>query len=269
MSQRRGSRLTVGLKRTLLRFPALAQANIVRRRLAAHYRSVTGELRYAPSEWGFNESLYQKDFFRQAFQALRYNAIEGDYAEFGCFGATTFTLAYGAARLVGHPAHLWAFDSFRGLPDSTDPRDAHEGWVEGAMAMTEPDFIERCLANGLPRNAFTTVPGFYSDSLSAGVGGARPQRICFAYIDCDLYSSTAEVLRFLGPRLCNGAVIAFDDYFCFSATHPSGERLAAIDYFNDDQPWRLVPYVQWGWYGMSFMIEDRNAAAISSFHETS
>lgn len=265
MSERTSNRLNVSIKRRLLRFPFIARGNHVRRRLAAQYQAVTNDLRFAPSDQVFNESLERKELFRRAFQALAYNGIKGDYAEFGCFGAATFTLAWGAARLVGHPAHLWAFDSFQGLPPSSDPRDAHDGWTEGAMSMTEPLFIDRCLENGLPREDFTTVAGYYSDSLDSGARGDRPERICFAYIDCDLYSSTRDVLLFLGPRLCNGAVLAFDDYFCFSETHPSGERIAAAEYFADHASWRLVPFVQWGWHGMSFMVEDRRTAAPTAF----
>lgn len=265
MSERATSGLSASIKRRLLRFPVIARGNQVRRRLAAQYQAVTNDLRYADSDQIFNESLDRKELFRRAFQALAYNCIKGDYAEFGCFSASTFTLAWGAAQLVGHPAHLWAFDSFEGLPPSTDPRDAHDGWVEGAMSMTESLFVDRCLERGLPRDAFTTVAGYYSDSLAKDAPGDRPETICFAYIDCDLYTSTRDVLSFLGPRLCNGAVVAFDDYFCFSETHSSGERLAAAEYFAEHPRWRLVPYVQWGWHGMSFMVEDRTGAPVTGF----
>jgi hypothetical protein len=134
------------------------------------------------------------------------------------------------------------------------------------MAMTEADFVGTCLERGVPRSDFTVVPGFYANSLSAPGPSGHPERISFAYVDCDLYSSTVDVLRFLEPRLCNGAVIAFDDYYCFSQTHPSGERLAAAEVFGDHPRWNLVPYMQWGWYGMSFMVEDRAAGPLKPFH---
>jgi hypothetical protein len=196
-------------------------------------------------------------FYCRAFQALIYNGIEGDYAEFGCFGAKTFTQAWRARQVVGHAAHLWAFDSFEGLPQASDPRDVHLGWTEGAMSMTEADFVATCLAEGVHRNSFTTVPGFYASSLAPDANGRRPDTICFAYIDCDLYTSTLDALWFVVPRLCHGAVIACDDYFCYSKTHPSGERLAITEIFADHPRWRLIPYIQWGWYGMSFLVEDR------------
>jgi O-methyltransferase len=239
---------------------SLAAISRVRRLTADSVWSMAREMAYRPSEQSRPDLVALKSFMRQAFQALAYNDINGDYAEFGCFGGRTFVLAKGAAGLVGHSAHLWAFDSFEGLPASDDPRDAHVGWSEGAMAMTEQAFITHCRNMGLTAHDFTTVKGFYSDTLISDASGPRPDRVCFAYIDCDLYSSTSDVLRFLGPRLCNGAVIAFDDYFCFSKSHPSGERIAAIEYFERNDQWDIVPYIQWGWNGMSFMVESKNSA---------
>lgn len=227
----------------------------VGRLLLAEVQGAAGDLRYYPSDRWRSDARDRKDFMRRAFQALVYNGIDGDYAEFGCYGATTFTLAWGASRLVGHQAHLWGFDSFAGLPATADPRDVHAGWVEGEMHTDEGRFVDLCLSRGLPRQDFTTVPGFYADSLRPTAPGPRPDRIAFAFVDCDLYTSTVDVLRFLGPRLRHGMILAFDDYFCSGTESPSGERLAAGEFFAANPDWQLVPYIQWGWNGMSFMVE--------------
>lgn len=78
-----------------------------------------------------------------------------------------------------------------------------------------------------------------------------------AYVDCDLYSSTAEVLRFLGTRLKHGMIVAFDDYYCWSGTAVSGERNACNEFFAGHPEFRLLPYLPFGWHGMSFVIEDK------------
>jgi len=236
-------------------------ADVVRRTLSSLQRTAR-PVHPEPLELFYQDEQDDLErFMRRVFYMLFYNNIAGDYAEFGCHGARTFTLAARTSPMVGHGAHLWAFDSFEGLPPSGDPRDQHSGWTAGAMAMSESAFIEACLAQGVERDAFTTVPGFYSDSLSAGAPGPRPERVCFAYIDCDLYTSTLEALRFLEGRLCHGAVLALDDYYCYSETHPSGERLAVLEIFEDHPRWRLVPYRHWGWNGQSFVIEDRLTGA--------
>jgi hypothetical protein len=217
-----------------------------------------GDLTYHPSDLWREEARDLRAFMRRVFTYLAYNKIEGDYAEFGCYGARTFTLAYRAAELIGYDTHFWAFDSFRGLPASDDPRDVHPDWPAGAMAMSEHEFVERCAESGLPRAAFTTVPGFYAGSLAPDARGRRPERISFGYVDCDLYTSGVQVLEFLGPRLRHGMVIAFDDYYCYGPASPSGERVAAREFFAANDRWHLVPYIQWGWYGMSFIVEERS-----------
>ncbi|MEJ7582535.1 MAG: TylF/MycF/NovP-related O-methyltransferase [Acidimicrobiales bacterium] len=212
---------------------------------------------FHPSDRWREEFLALKTFMRRAFQVVAYNGIDGDYVEFGCCGGRTFTLAWRAAHLVGYPTHLWAFDSFQGLPATNDPRDDHPGWVQGAMRMTEGSFRELCAARGIPSQGFTTVAGFYTDSLAPEAEGPRPDRISVAYVDCDLYTSTTQVLEFLNPRLRHGMVLAFDDYYCFGPSTPSGERLATAEFFGASERWQLLPYLQFGWYGMSFIVEDK------------
>jgi O-methyltransferase len=211
--------------------------------------------RFLPPNSGLDERLGRKLFLERAFRALSFNGIPGDYAEFGCWSAATFKIAYRTSRLIdGHPRHLWGFDSFAGLPAPVDRRDAHPMWKAGGMAMSEEDFRQACAAAGMNAHEYTTVPGFYERTLRDPVG-PRPQQIALAYVDCDMYSSTREVLAFLAPRLQQGMVIAFDDYFCFGPDATSGNRLAAGEFFAGRPDWRPVPFLPVGWHGMSFMME--------------
>ena len=52
-------------------------------------------------------------------------------------------------------------------------------------------------------------------------------------------------------------IIAFDDYFCWSATQVSGERRAMLEFFGGHEKWQLVPFIQFGWHGQSFVVEDK------------
>ena len=205
---------------------------------------------------GPQERLGRQHFFYNAFKALTFNGIDGDYAEFGCWGGRTFALAYGEARRHGHGADLWAFDSFEGLPEQTDDKDDHPVWVEGNLATSLEGFHAICASNGIPRNKYHVVPGFYDQTLPALGSDGEPGNIALAYIDCDLYSSTMTVLEFLQPRLKHGMIIAFDDYFCWSSTQLSGERRAQLEFFSRNPQWNLLPYVQYGWHGQSFIVED-------------
>jgi len=207
---------------------------------------------------GLRERLYRQEFFYHAFNALAYNKIEGDYVEFGSHGGMTFSLAYHEAQRHSHNAKFWAFDSFRGLPAPKDKKDDHPVWQEGSMSTSIENFHLICKNNRIPRNKYDIVPGFYENTLPMISLTDQPSDISLAYIDCDLYSSSLTVLTFLLPRLKHGMIIAFDDYFCYSSSQISGERRAMREVFNKHQKWELVPYIQYGWAGNSFIVEDKN-----------
>lgn len=211
----------------------------------------------------------RREFFRKAFLTLGFNGIAGDYAEFGCYTGTTFALAWEEhRRAAGHLEFLayreaqnrffWALDSFRGLPAPTGPADEHPAWAPGSLAMSVEEFHRVCAGKGIPRSSYETVEGYYEETLSrAGSGRRLPQDIALAYVDCDLYSSIRAVLRFLLSRMKHGMILALDDYFVYSSTQVSGARRACVEFFDGDADWRLLPYVQFAWGGMSFIVESK------------
>ena len=222
------------------------------------------------------EQSERRDFFRRAFFALFFNQISGDYAEFGCWTGTTFTLAYEESRhaeaviaswggSVRPACGLWAFDSFSGLPAPRFHEDEHPRWVPGALKTSLEEFHTLLAARDVPRSAYQVVPGFFEETLAKPTSDASlPRDIALAYVDCDLYSSTLTVLQFLLPRLKHGMIIAFDDYYCCSSNQLSGERRAQLEIFDENPEWTLIPYLQFGWHGMSFLVESRRLAPRAS-----
>ena len=194
------------------------------------------------------------DFFWDAFLALHLNGISGDYAEFGCNTGGSFVPAHDAMTAFPTDRHMWAFDSWQALPDD-HPRDAHPAWALGVGGAGIDNFHAAVASHGVPRNAYTSVEGYYSETLPAlGTDGA-PTDIALAYIDCDLYSSTVTVLEFLAPRLKHGMIVAFDDYFCWSPTEASGERVALDEFLRAHPQWRFSRYRNIHWAGLSFVVE--------------
>ena len=211
-----------------------------------------------------HETDLRRAFFWAAFKVLRFNGIDGDYVEFGSDGAITFRLAFDRMRDLGPARHLWAFDSFAGLPESSDDRDRHPRWIARSMATDLATFHQICRGHGMPPDSYTAVAGFYDDTLRAMSPADPPTNIALAYIDCDMYSSTKAVLDFLAPRLKHGMILAFDDYFCWAADELSGERRAFLEAFGGAEGlngrWNLVPYRDIGWVGASFMVERADLA---------
>ena len=207
-------------------------------------------------DWYRLEWPPRRDFYSKAFKMLSFNRISGDYAEFGC-GQRSLTLAFRESRRVGLNCKLWGFDSFEGLPEREGLFDEHPKWVPGTMKEPIERLHQHARWYGLkPGTDYELVQGFYKETLRRK---ALPQDLCLAYLDCDLHSSATDVLEFLQPRLKNGMIIAFDDYFCYSVEQMSGERRASLEMFTEDPGWNLVPYVQFGWFGMSFVVEAKQS----------
>lgn len=202
-------------------------------------------------------------FFWDAAVALSVNAISGDYVEFGSWGGNTLRLAHERFRHTGAGRHLWAFDSFQGLPEAADPRDHHPGWHSGGAGQGGVDaFYAMCDDHGIPRPAYTAVEGYYDDTLPPLGADGGPTDIALVYLDCNMYSSTVSALRFLSPRLKHGMIIAFDDYWCWSSTEVSGER-SAFDEFRAAHPqWHFERFKDVNWGGLSFVVERAAATAV-------
>jgi O-methyltransferase len=198
---------------------------------------------------------FKRAFFWNAFKALEFNGISGDYAEFGSHGARTFRLAWDQIQQRRPERHLWAFDSFCGLPAGTTSGDPHPKWTAGAMATDLAIFRQICHSHGIGATDYTVVEGFYEQSLANLAPDSAPKDIALAYVDCDLHSSTRAVLNFLLPRLKPGMIIGFDDYFCWSKDQISGERRALLEFISDATRWHFERYRDFGWTGTSFVVE--------------
>ena len=195
------------------------------------------------------------EFFLDAFTALNVNGISGDYVEFGSAGATTMRAAHDVVGHTSVPRHLWAFDSFQGLPEAADPRDHHPGWYSGGAGQGGVEaFRAMCDDHGVPRSAYTTVVGYYDETLPA-LGDGGPTDVALAYLDCNMYSSTVAALDFLSPRLKQGMVLAFDDYWCWSAGDVSGERSAFLEFAAAHPQWHFERFKDVHRAGVSFVVE--------------
>ena len=94
---------------------------------------------------------------------------------------------------------VYGFDSFDGIPEYWN------GNPVGAFAQKKlpkvPNNVEFVV--GL---FDATLPGFLEE---------HDEAVSLLHVDCDLYSSTVTIFDALGPRLQEGAVILFDEYYNF------------------------------------------------------
>ena len=138
------------------------------------------------------------NILQSALRLLDFNGIDGDYVEFGCFRAETLPLVHRIYRTLPMQRHLWALDSFQGIPAPQGFRDLHPRWSEGRKFTSAADFQRRYRRHGVPESAMTTVICPYPE-LNALAADQLPDNIALVYVNCYLHSQVVHVLELLRP----------------------------------------------------------------------
>ena len=198
------------------------------------------------------------NILRSALRLLDFNGIDGDYVEFGCFRAETLPLAHRINRMLPMQRHLWAIDSFQGIPAPQGFRDLHPRWSEGRKFTSVAEFQRRCRRHGVPESAMTTIVCPYPE-LTTLPADQLPDNIALAYVNCYLHSQVEQVLELLRPRLKQGMLIAFDNYFACSRFHQSGDRAAFERFQRSTDAFHFCRYQTFGFAGCSFLSEEHFA----------
>jgi hypothetical protein len=138
-------------------------------------------------------------------EALTHVNIEGMVLEFGVYQGKTIEI------IASHFSNntIWGFDSFEGLP---------EDWFTKLDKSTCKFKKGRWAVDQLPivSNNVNLIKGFYKDSVPPWIKNVSMTDVKFIHIDCDLYSSTKEVLTFLNDYIVPGTVIVFDEFYPWS-----------------------------------------------------
>lgn len=126
--------------------------------------------------------------------ALQHIAMDGIIAEFGVAKGNTLKHII---KIISDK-DIYGFDSFEGLPE-----DWRTGFMQGAFSVdTVAEFPEH----------IHLQKGYFEDTLPNFVL-ANHENCAFLHIDCDLYSSTKTIFKYLGHRIVQGSIIVFDEYF--------------------------------------------------------
>lgn len=164
----------------------------------------------APS-WGQRavDPVRVEGFIRVFDHVLQLNR-RGDYLEFGVYDGTSLKLAYREIRLRKLNMRLFGFDGFQGLPEADG---AHR---KGSCFCPRPLLERNIRAAGVNINKITIIEGLYSQSLTQEVRVQHQlNSAALVHINCDLYSSTCDVLTFIEDIVGPGTVILFDDWRVF------------------------------------------------------
>jgi hypothetical protein len=165
----------------------------------------------------------RETLFASAFERLRTVGTTGDYVEFGVYRGASFMTNWRLAQRYGfRDMRFFAFDSFTGLPEEEGPI-----WKFGMYSCSKERFMNVIRKAGADLNRVTAVEGIFSETLTPRTKlkyGLR--KAAFVHVDCDLYTSTKQVLGFITDLIGHGTVLAFDDWQCFEGNEQAGEPKA-------------------------------------------
>jgi hypothetical protein len=150
--------------------------------------------------------------------------------EFGVADGYAFTKKVFATRYlnVEDDVICHGFDSFKGLPDTEDPRDRASivggDWKAGEY-QGQYDALHAYLTKKYKN--WRLHKGFFEETLTVGfLEELRTHKPILVWIDCDYYTSARTVLERLIPYLPSGCVIYFDEYeFNFGSRFTGEARL--------------------------------------------
>ncbi len=148
----------------------------------------------------------------RAYRALYKIAAElapnDTWAEFGvgCGHNTTKHLRH----VLGADGHLYLFDSWTGIPEAWKLSEHH---IEPIGKWKFPSSVGIRLQQ--LDNRLIITDGFFKDTIPNVL---FPEQLGLIHIDCDIYSSTRDVLFGLNKFIDTGTVIIFDEligYQCY------------------------------------------------------
>lgn len=151
----------------------------------------------------------------------------GDVYEFGVYeGGSMKTL-----RDIFPHDHLWGFDSFVGLPETSGDVQ-QQGFAKGQFGKHASSFSIQGLSESLGRTGKVDfIQGFYNVSLTPSLREAKQMRPAqYIDIDCDLYVSSAQALDWIFSNgiAVPGTLIGYDDWWV-NPCSKGGEQLQPLE----------------------------------------
>lgn len=190
-----------------------------------------------------------KNMLITAFGYVKGNQIEGDFCEFGTLFGDISIDSYYLNRKQNSKRKLYFFDSFEGLPATPEPY-SQSLLKPGSFAFSLINYKNRLKKFGVNLDSLEIVSGFFDKTLQQR---QNPSKIAIAWVDCDLYTSTSAVLKFLTGKLSQGSLLILDDYFLFDNPN-MGTRLAVKEWLESNPNYQLTHYRDFHWAGRAFIF---------------
>lgn len=141
-----------------------------------------------------------------ALQAVVEMNIPGDVVELGChMGSTSFYIQALLMRM-NCKKRFHVYDSFMGLPDKHEFDGDERKYRKGDCQSTEEAFVEHFISRRI------AIPEVHSGWFAEIPDEEYPDKICFAFLDSDFYTSITDSWQKIYHKLSKGAVVCIHDY---------------------------------------------------------
>lgn len=171
--------------------------------------------------------LRRLDNTQSCIQDVVRDGVAGDLIETGVWrGGSAIFMRAVLAALGDTSRTVWVADSFAGLPPPDPANPADEGdlhWTQPFLAVSLEEVKANFARYGLLDDQVRFLPGWFGQTLPT----ADIERLAVLRVDCDMYSSTMDVLRALYPKVAAGGYVIIDDYGAVPACR------TAVDEYRD------------------------------------
>jgi len=148
--------------------------------------------------------------------------LDGDIVELGCYVGETSKYIAKTIEESGYDKKYFVYDSFEGLPDLSKFEE-NTGWKPRTLNTTEEIFTSNFEINDVP---LPTITKSWFKDIKAN---QLPDKICFAFLDGDFYTSIYESLEKVYDRVVDGGYILVHDY---KRPDLPGVEAAILEYFR-------------------------------------
>ncbi len=185
---------------------------------------------------------------------------KGDYSEFGIFKGYTFWYAQNhVATMNIKNMRFFGFDSFQGLPQVGEiDRTENNDFYKGQYSFSYDKVRKKLDGKDVDWGKTFLIEGFFCDTLNSDLKKKYLlKKIALALIDCDLYSSSVDVLNFIKDLVVDGTVLMFDDWNCFNKDNSKGQRRAMHEFLENNTQFFVEDFFSYGTWGQVFIIHKK------------
>lgn len=155
----------------------------------------------------------------------------GDYLEFGVNRGTSMACVYRAllGKGLSH-VRLIGFDSFQGLP----PEAAEDGWVPGDFKSSLQATRAYLSSMDVDMQRITLVEGWFSQTCTEETKiRLSLKKASLIMVDCDIYSASRDVLRYVEPLIQDYAIVICDDWGARTGYEQRGQSDAFEEFLKE------------------------------------